>query len=437
MFNQKIFHNWLAYLKRTFTMARNRGQRYFENKFTDYVEGQNVEIPREAIRELVTGITKDIVRRFTVNHHSCDGGLYVGVAGVAYSMVRLLQSPYQFDIDRNEVCNFTRRCVEVSLDYEERFQSKEVRPGLLLGTGGVLITAAMFYNQLHERREEIEKLLQRYASFAEICTEHGNPDYLRCGSDEILIGRAGYLCGLHTLRTKLKEEILKADKVNRICKTMIDVGRQTARHLHSEPPLMYQYHNTQYLGAAHGLSGILYSLLLFPGFLEMDREAEKEIKDSVDYFILMQQKRGDGNFATVADEALSPGLVHWCHGAPGVVYLLAKAYTFWNEEKYLAACVTCADLCWKYGLLRKGPGICHGVAGNGYVFLLLYRLTNQPKYLYRAIKFAEFLQTEEFRSEARVPDSPYSLYEGWAGTLCYLLDLLEPDKAEFPFNGVL
>ena len=30
-------------------------------------------------------------------------------------------------------------------------------------------------------------------------------------------------------------------------------------------------------------------------------------------------------------------LVHWCHGAPGTVYLLARAFLVWRDEKYMAA----------------------------------------------------------------------------------------------------
>ena len=30
-------------------------------------------------------------------------------------------------------------------------------------------------------------------------------------------------------------------------------------------------------------------------------------------------------------------LVHWCHGAPGTVYLLARAYLVWRDEKYMVA----------------------------------------------------------------------------------------------------
>ena len=55
--------------------------------------------------------------------------------------------------------------------------------------------------------------------------------------------------------------------------------------------------------------------------------------------------------------------------------MLARAYRYFGDEKYLQACLRCGELTWQKGLLLKGPGICHGIAGSGYVFLLLYRLT--------------------------------------------------------------
>lgn len=126
-------------------------------------------------------------------------------------------------------------------------------------------------------------------------------------------------------------------------------------------------------------------------------------------------------------------LVHWCHGAPGAIYLLVKAYLVFREERFLHACVRAADFVWQKGLLTKGPGICHGVCGNGYVFLTMYRLTKDLKYLYRALKFMEFLTNPDFVQRARIPDHPYSLYEGLCGTVCYLIDMIQPDKAAFPF----
>jgi hypothetical protein len=76
------------------------------------------------------------------------------------------------------------------------------------------------------------------------------------------------------------------------------------------------------------------------------------------------------------------------------------------------------------------------VAGNAYGFLLLYRLTRDPKHLYRARQFAHFMQTESFKREARLPDCPHSLYEGTAGAACFLLDLAQPESAEFPFFDI-
>jgi membrane transport protein XK len=99
-------------------------------------------------------------------------------------------------------------------------------------------------------------------------------------------------------------------------------------------------------------------------------------------------------------------IIFRCHGAPGTVYLFAKAYLIWHDPAFLNAALCCGDCVWRLGLLRKGPGICHGVAGSGFVFLLLHRLTADPKHLYRAVKFAEFLFTEEFKA-ARTPDNPF------------------------------
>ncbi|KAF0310521.1 LanC-like protein 3 [Amphibalanus amphitrite] len=119
-----------------------------------------------------------------------------------------------------------------------------------------------------------------------------------------------------------------------------------------------------------------------------------------------------------------------------VVYMLAKAYLVFKEEKYLHACLKCGDITWQKGLLRKGPGICHGVAGSGYVFLLLYRLTGDQRHLHRAQQFASAIFTEQFQRHSRQPDCPYSLFEGLAGTVCFLADLMQPEKASFPFFDI-
>lgn len=136
-------------------------------------------------------------------------------------------------------------------------------------------------------------------------------------------------------------------------------------------------------------------------------------------------------------------LWHWCHGAPGVIHLLARAFHHFKDEKYLKvhsasspqscrakwenvkAALVAGEGIWERGLLKKGPGICHGVAGNAYAFLLLHQLqpdvsrllppppllpsspqpllpstpvrVQEPKHLSRALAFARFMDSPTFK----------------------------------------
>lgn len=162
-----------------------------------------------------------------------------------------------------------------------------------------------------------------------------------------------------------------------IVKSGLEYKPHPSRRPQPLPPLMYSYYGTEYLGAAHGLCAILQMLLSVPGYIEQS-SYQGQIQSTVDFLLSMQSE--SGNFPCAMDEAPpfrprpeKDELVHWCHGAPGMVYLLAKAYLVWRQDKYLSAALKCGDCVWSKGLLKKGPGICHGVAGSGYVFLLLFR----------------------------------------------------------------
>lgn len=61
-----------------------------------------------------------------------------------------------------------------------------------------------------------------------------------------------------------------------------------------------------------------------------------------------------------------------------------------EEKRYLDAAISCGEVVWKRGLLKKGYGICHGVSGNAYTFLALYKHTENELYLHRALKVSEY-----------------------------------------------
>ncbi|CAH1991314.1 unnamed protein product [Acanthoscelides obtectus] len=245
---------------------------------------------------------------------------------------------------------------------------------------------------------------------------------------------SGYVLGALWM-SKETNTPLPQQEIYDLCKIIVQSGRNYSKRHQLPCPLMYAYYQVEYLGAAHGLCSILQTLISVPGYLEASPTDAADIKRSIDYLLSLQ---GDeGNFPAATDEiGYQPELVHWCHGAGGTIYLMAKAYLVFKEDKYLQSCVRMADLIWNKGLLKKGPGLCHGVAGNGYTFLLMFRLTGDVKYLYRALEFYNFMNSSDFKNAARTPDNPHSLYEGLAGTACYVADLTHPNTAHFPFSDV-
>lgn len=394
--------------------------RHFDNPFQDYCASSPASVD-EKFAEFVTSLIHKNVKCILENtnttpHKTSRPDIYVGISGIAFMFLKLSQSAVKDEFaayDGN--AKLYSDCANKIL--ASSGSKKLIR--LLSGNAGVAVVSAA----VNRSDDDVRKFLQGVSIYE-------NPDYLDDGADEMLVGRCGYLLGILWLNRQLKRDILPESEMRRLAEVIVNSGKFYSRSYKLEIPLMYQYHGREYLGAAHGFSAIMLSLLMVP----LSPEDLNDVRQTIDVILSLQD--ATGNFPSKFNKP-EANLVHWCHGAPGIVYLMAKAYKTFGDQKYLDSCLKCGDLIWSKGLLRKGPGICHGIAGNGYVHLLLHRLTGDPKHLYRAMKFAEFLETETFTDEARKPDRPYSLFEGIAGTVCFLVDLLQPDKAEFPFMNVL
>ena len=73
-------------------------------------------------------------------------------------------------------------------------------------------------------------------------------------------------------------------------------------------------------------SGINWSMSCTT-LLQHNPEAEKDVRGAVDWLVTLQTY--EGNFPCAMGDLKDPRhyseeLVHWCHGAPGTVYLLAR-----------------------------------------------------------------------------------------------------------------
>ncbi|KAF3817083.1 hypothetical protein GH733_013825 [Mirounga leonina] len=182
----------------------------------------------------------------------------------------------------------------------------------------------------------------------------------------------------------------------------------------------------------YGRAGYLYALLYLNTEIGPDTVCESAIKEVVSAII----ESGKTLSREERKAERCPLLYQWhrkqyvgaAHGMAGIYYMLMQVF---KEEKYLKDAMECSDVIWQRGLLRKGYGICHGTAGNGYSFLSLYHLTQDKKYLYRACKFAEWC-LEYGAHGCRIPDRPYSLFEGMAGAIHFLSDILAPETSQFP-----
>lgn len=102
-----------------------------------------------------------------------------------------------------------------------------------------------------------------------------------------------------------------------------------------------------------------------------------------------------------------------------------------NKTDYLETAERCAEVIWKRGILHCGYGLSDGTAGNAYAFLAMYKLTKKNLYLHRAIKFAEWC-CDFGKHDCPNPEFPCSLFEGLAGAVYFLSDILNPETACFP-----
>lgn len=147
-------------------------------------------------------------------------------------------------------------------------------------------------------------------------------------------------------------------------------------------------------------------------------------------------------------------LVQICHGTPGLLLLLAQARrnigilsSYWQPE-WDEAIRLGTERVWEEGLLYKGGGLCHGIAGNAWPLLALHNSyfnnlvgaaafggsqatpsstsLSADYFLSRALAFLlHARETLPFKRSAitshkqfRMPDNPYSLFEGLTGTIC-------------------
>lgn len=245
-------------------------------------------------------------------------------------------------------------------------------------------------------------------------------------------------------------------------------------------PLMWSWIDDYYgLGAMHGITGILAVLL--DRQIEMIDGSIKEHYPAIAETItalcnICMTNDGHLPMATPtwpSDGGRSSPLVQICHGTPGLLLLLAAAAlnlefseTYYKPE-WIEAIYVGAQKVWEEGLLAKGGGLCHGVAGNAWTLLILHDCFEYNFNTTRAVRecsgdvrkafladdrstgdwllsralamLKECRNTMPFddNDKYRMPDNPYSLFKGLAGTLSAWSEAVLAIQARVIFQGAI
>lgn len=358
---------------------------------------------------------------------------YTGLAGIGLAYLRLAK--FCRDVQNNE--RASRLYAEKALVVARACLSAEPTSDCIsffCGTPGYLALAAASSFFLGDE-DFAEDCVKRLLEWCPLALEHAE--------DELLFGRAGYLYAVLWVRNNCKHISAHLDvegALRCVANLLVCTGQHIAQRHHPDWPLMWYCFNEPYLGAAHGVVGVLAMLFHCYGVLKV--ENQQLVQATLQKLLSIRFR--SGNMPIILGESCDEH-VHWCHGAPGLIALLNAAIAVLGDTDGILsrAVQEAGNVVWQRGVILKGNGLCHGISGNAYTFLSIYRLTGDTNQLKRAEAFATLLTDKRLQQAIRqhhdpqrcvcgIPDSPRSLMEGSAGVVCFLLDCANPTTASFP-----
>jgi eukaryotic-like serine/threonine-protein kinase len=159
-------------------------------------------------------------------------------------------------------------------------------------------------------------------------------------------------------------------------------------------------------GVAHGLDGVLYSLLF--ACRKCGEVLPEWLREKVDSLNDLEASRYSA----------------WCRGSAGELYLWTLAHEMMGEQTYLTLAEQAATQTWESA--ADDPSLCCGLAGHAFSLLRFYRYSGERVWLKRA----EALLERACRLV--VPAQSTSLYKGELGVALLEAELEDPEHAAMP-----
>ncbi|CAJ1346289.1 unnamed protein product, partial [Effrenium voratum] len=173
---------------------------------------------------------------------------------------------------------------------------------------------------------------------------------LPLGDCEVLYGRCGFLGAVLLVRQRLQDPRLLAGQAAELVSQVIAAGKRDAK---DGWPLCFEWHDKCYLGGAHGIAGILCTLLQLPAELSLAGvDSPDLVRRTADK--LLDCRFRSGNVASSLGNG-KDRLVQFCHGAAGLIPLALRLAALYGD-RYMELAHQLGQVVWVRGLLKKGDG---------------------------------------------------------------------------------
>lgn len=210
-------------------------KRYFKNIFSDSQEGvlnSSHDFWKNKIKSLMECVAQNA-------SSSSKNTLYTGTTGIAYMFYHLAIA----DEYKNNSSYFLNKAIQVLKLKENNYDQKRIGQ-FMSGDAGVNAVNAAIYHQVGNVIMA-EMYLDRFKNGVAKCKSTKS---LEPGEDELFVGRAGYLFGVLWLEKVFGKKILADQDIIELCRTIVESGRKYSKTNNCIFPLMYSYHNKEYLG---------------------------------------------------------------------------------------------------------------------------------------------------------------------------------------------
>lgn len=228
--------------------------RYFENSLHDYDAGV-LNTSSKFWKNKIIDLTERVAKNAS---SSTKNTIYTGTTGIAYMFYRLAISN-EF---KNDSKNFLIKAIEVL--QLTVINCRKSTGQFICGDAGVNAVHAAIYHLLDDVK--MAEMYLKHFENQQIIFKPAS-SIIKSGDDELFVGRTGYLFGVLWLEKVFGRKIIPDQDIIELCSAIVESGRQYSKRNKSIFPLMYSYHNKEYLGKFMDPSTYTYMYIIFLFFL--------------------------------------------------------------------------------------------------------------------------------------------------------------------------